>query len=116
MMSSASSITSRLRRPRKSIFSRPISSIGFMLELRDRPVDLVAVLARAGVGQLQRDDVGQAAVGDHDRRGVDRRVADDALEALRDVDDLLGDRVARDLVGQVLARAPGTPRSTASGP
>ena len=31
MMSSASSITSRLRRPRKSIFSRPISSIGFML-------------------------------------------------------------------------------------
>ncbi len=28
MMSSAASITSRLRRPRKSIFSRPISSIG----------------------------------------------------------------------------------------
>jgi hypothetical protein len=30
MMSSASSMTSRLRRPRKSIFSRPISSIGFI--------------------------------------------------------------------------------------
>ena len=30
MMSSASSITSRLRRPRKSILSRPISSIGFI--------------------------------------------------------------------------------------
>ena len=30
MMSSASSITSRLRSPRKSIFSRPISSIGFI--------------------------------------------------------------------------------------
>ena len=30
MMSSASSITSRLRRPRKSIFSRPMSSIGFI--------------------------------------------------------------------------------------
>jgi len=29
-MSSASSITSRLRRPRKSILSSPISSIGFM--------------------------------------------------------------------------------------
>jgi len=29
-MSSASSITSRLRRPRKSIFRRPISSIGFI--------------------------------------------------------------------------------------
>ncbi len=30
MMSSASSITSRLRRPRKSILSRPICSIGFI--------------------------------------------------------------------------------------
>ena len=30
MMSSASSITSRLRSPRKSILSRPISSIGFI--------------------------------------------------------------------------------------
>jgi hypothetical protein len=29
-MSSASSITSRLRRPRKSILSRPICSMGFM--------------------------------------------------------------------------------------
>ena len=29
-MSSASSITSRLRRPRKSILSRPISSMGFI--------------------------------------------------------------------------------------
>ena len=28
MISTASSITSRFRRPRKSIFSRPISSIG----------------------------------------------------------------------------------------
>ena len=71
-------------------------------ELRDRAVDLRAVLARAGVGQLQRHDVGQLAVGDHDRGGVDRRVADDALQALRDVHDLLGDRVARDLVGQLL--------------
>ena len=30
MMVRASSITSRLRRPRKSIFSSPISSIGFI--------------------------------------------------------------------------------------
>jgi hypothetical protein len=30
MMSSAASITSRFRSPRKSIFSRPISSIGFI--------------------------------------------------------------------------------------
>ena len=41
------------------------------------------------------------AVGDHDRGRVDRGVADDALEALRDVDDLLGDRVARDLGGEL---------------
>ncbi len=34
---------------------------------------------------------------------MDRRVAHDPLEALRDVDDLLGDRVARDLVGELLA-------------
>ena len=30
MMSSASSMTSRFRRPRKSILSRPISSMGFI--------------------------------------------------------------------------------------
>ena len=30
MMASVSSITSRLRRPRKSIFRRPISSTGFI--------------------------------------------------------------------------------------
>ena len=71
--------------------------------LRDRPVDLVAVLAHAGVGELQRHDVGQRAVGDHDRGRVDRRVADDPLETLRDVDDLLGGRVLGDLVGQLLA-------------
>ena len=73
-------------------------------ELRDRAVDLRAVLARAGVGELERHDVRQRAVGDHDRGGVDRRVADDALEPLGDVDDLLGDRVARDLGGEVGAR------------
>ena len=39
------------------------------------------------LGELQRDDLVQRAVGDHHRRGVDRVVADDPLEALGDVDD-----------------------------
>ena len=43
------------------------------------------------------------AIGDHDRRGVDRRVADDPLEALGHVDDLLRRRVLGHLVGQLLA-------------
>ena len=67
---------------------------GLHRELRDLPVDLVA--RRVGlvrVCQLQRDDVGQRHARDDDRSRVDRVVADDALEALGDVDDLLGDRV-----------------------
>ena len=69
--------------------------------LGDRAVDLLAVRPRARVGELQRDDVGQRAVGDDHRGGVDGRVADDALQALGDVDDLLGHRVARHLGGDV---------------
>ena len=61
--------------------------------LRHGPVDALTVLPRARVGQLQRDDVGQRAIGDDDGRSVDRRVADDPLEALGDVDDLLRRRV-----------------------
>ena len=88
MMSSASSITSRLRSPRKSIFSRPISSIGFIENCVTVRNCALAVLVRARVGELQRHDVGQRPVGDHDRRGVDRGVAHDPLEPPRDVDDL----------------------------
>ena len=62
------------------------------------------MLVGAGLGDLQRQDVGQVAVGDHDRGGVDRGVADDPLEPLRDVDDLLGDAVAVDLGAQRRAR------------
>ena len=62
--------------------------------LRHRAVDALAVgvgprRARR-LGELQRHDVGQRAVGDHDRRGMDRGVADDALQPPGDVDDLLG--------------------------
>ena len=49
------------------------------------------------LGELERNDLGQGAVGDHDRGRVDRVVADDVLEALGDVDDLLCLRVG--LVG-----------------
>jgi hypothetical protein len=49
-------------------------------ELGDGAVDALAVLVGAGVGELQRHDVGQRPVGDHDRGGVDRGVADDPLE------------------------------------
>ena len=69
--------------------------------LGDGAVDLRAVLPHAGVGELERDDVGQRAVGDHDGGGVDRGVADDPLEAAGDVDDLLGGRVPRDLGGEL---------------
>ncbi len=93
MMSSASSITSRLRSPRKSIFRMPISSIGFIENCVTVRKHALAVLVGAGVGELQRHDVRQRPVGDHDRGGVDRGVAHDPLEPLRDVDDLLGRRV-----------------------
>ena len=42
---------------------------------------------------LQRDDVGQRPVGDHDPGGVDRVLPDEALERLREVDDLAHERV-----------------------
>ena len=112
MMSIASSITSRLRRPRKSIFSRPISSIGpieywvTILYWRSAlPAAVgVAAAARLVLGQLQRHHLLQRPVGDHHRGGVDRVVADDPLEALGDVDDPL--RVGLGVVGlfQLLAR------------
>ena len=55
---------------------------GLHRELGDRPVDaLAAVIRPVGVGELQRHDVGQGAIGDHDRGSVDRGVADDPLEA-----------------------------------
>ena len=68
-MSSASSITSRLRRPRKSILSRPICSTGFIENWVTVRNTLLAVLVGAGVGDLQRHDVGQRPVGDHHRGG-----------------------------------------------
>ena len=48
---------------------------------------------RVGALLLDRDDLGQRAVGDDDARGVDRVGADEALERLRQVDDLADDRI-----------------------
>ena len=101
MIATASSMTSRLRSPRKSILSRPIASIG--------PIEywVTVLYARSGLpfpspfpfgrsavlGELQRHDLLQRPVGDHDRGGVDRVVPDDALQALGGVEDLLRIRV-----------------------
>ena len=62
--STALSITSRLRRPRKSIFSRPSASTSLHRELRH---DLLV-----GALLLQRHDVDQRLGADHDAGGVDR--------------------------------------------
>ena len=100
-------------------------------DLLDRPHrvlgdDLVRALAAcrspfsaagaAVLGELQRDDLLQRPVGDHDRGGVDRVVADDPLEALGDVDDLL--RVGLGVVGPCAAPGPasGSRRSSGCGP
>ena len=125
MISTASSITSRLRRPRKSIFSRPISSIGpieywvTILYWRSAlpPLPLPFAGRRAAVlGELQGDDLLQRPVGDHHRGGVDRVVADDPLEALGDVDDPL--RVGLGVVGllQLLARLQALLEAAGCGP
>ena len=52
-----------------------------------------AIPRTAVLGELQRHDLLQRPVGDHHCRGVDRVVADDPLEALGGVEDLLGVRV-----------------------
>ena len=99
MISTASSITSRLRRPRKSIFSRPISSIGpieywvtilYERSARPPPFPLPFPPAPERSSASWRGTISlQRPIGDHDRGGVDRVVADDALEPLGDVDDPL---------------------------
>ena len=83
--STALSITSRLRRPRKSIFSRPSFSTS--------PIENWVTTFGVGALLLERDVLDQRAVADDDAGGVDRVGADEALERLREVDDLLDLRV-----------------------
>ena len=91
--STALSITSRLRRPRKSIFSRPSASTSLHRELGH---DLLV-----GAFLLQRDDVDQRLGADDDAGGVDRVGAGEALERLRELDDLLRDRVCVDRLAEL---------------
>ena len=72
-------------------------------ELRDHAERALAVLIGARVGHLQRDDLGQGSVRDDDRGGVDRGVAHDPLETLRDVDDAPRVRVLVACLAQRLA-------------
>ena len=80
-------MTSRLRRPRKSIFSRPSSSTPCISYCVTTGASL-RVLAGLGLA-LHRQVLGQRLLGDHHGGGVDAVGALQALEALGDVDDLL---------------------------
>ena len=97
MISSVSVMTSRLRRPRKSIFSRPRSSTPCISYW-------VTIGASAGscppsglrwIGQVG----GEGLLGDHHRGGVDAVLAAQPLEALGHLDDLGG-------VGVLVAHLP----------
>ena len=96
MMRMASSMTSRLRRPRKSILSRPsfsTSPIGYC-------VDELGVLALL----LQRQVLDQLAIADHDARGVDRVGAHQPFERTGHVDDLPHELVLVVGLAQLLVR------------
>ena len=72
-------MTERLRRPRKSIFSRPSSStpcISYWVTMGASSGSPPASGLR-WIGQV----VGQRVAGDHDRGGVDAVLAAQALEA-----------------------------------
>ena len=83
--STALSITSRLRKPEEVHLQQAERLDVPHPELRHR----LLALALA----LERDDVGQRPVGDDDAGGVDRVLADEALERLGEVDDLARLRV-----------------------
>ena len=89
-------MTSRLRRPRKSIFSRPEVLHVVVRDLGDH----VALVVHP-----DREEVGDGAGGDDHAGGVHALVAHQALEGPGGVDDLAGDLVG--LVGrrQLAARA-----------
>ena len=58
---------------------------------------------RGHLGELQRHDLVERPIGDHDGRGMDRTVAHDALHAAREFDDPLAWRVTVDGLAQFLA-------------
>ncbi len=86
-ISTVSLMTSRLRRPRKSIFSRPSSStpcISYCVTTGDSSGGWPLSGLRC-IGEV----LGQRLLGDHHGRGVDAVGALQALQPLGDVDDLL---------------------------
>ena len=94
--STALSITSRLRRPRKSIFSRPSASTS-------PPVNCVTSSWSAPFccsGTMFDQRLGA----DHDAGRVDRVGARQAFERTRQIEDLLGDRVRVHLAAELGAR------------
>ncbi len=108
MIATASSITSRLRRPEEvhleeaDLLDRAHRVLRDDLVLALGPAAFAVLSGRAAVlGELQGNDLVERAVGDHDRGGVDRVVADHSLEALRDVDDPLRVRARVHLAAQV---------------
>ena len=96
MIRTAASITSRLRRPRKSIFSRPSASTS--------PIANCVTTSWSSALLLERDDVRERPVGDDDPGGVDRVLAHEPLERLREVDDLADERVGVVRRAQLLPR------------
>ena len=88
MRSSAISRTSRLRRPRKSIFSSPSVVDRVHLVLRDdgRVLDRAPRLGFA----LDRQVLGERLTRDHHRGGVDPVLTPKTFESPGDVDDALG--------------------------
>ena len=81
----ALSITSRLRSPRKSIFSRPSSSTSH--------IPNCVTVSSPSPFRCRGHDVGQRPVRDDDARGVDRVLPHEPLERLREVDDLAHERI-----------------------
>src|SRR5665647_217313 len=83
MSVTALSITSRLRRPRKSIFSRPSASIVFIENCVT--ISWSAPFCCSGTTSISGAD--------HDAGGVDRVLPRQPFERAREVDDLARDRI-----------------------
>ena len=91
----ASSITSRLRRPRKSIFSRPSASTS--------PIGYCVTTSLSGALLLQRHESISGWAPITTPGGVDRVGPGQPLERPREIDDLLRHRVRVDRLAQLRA-------------
>ena len=94
--STALSMTSRLRRPRKSILRRPRSTTSC--------IPTCVTISWSDALLLEWDDLDQRLRADHDAGSVDRVGARQALERTREVDDLLRDGIRVDGLPELRAR------------